>query len=84
MRIKIGYPSLDQEVSIMEMQSKEHPIHSLSPVSTQEQLIAMQEAVKNIQIERSVKTYIASLVEATRKTCARDARREPTGFSGSP
>ena len=66
MRIKIGYPSVDQEVAIMEMQVKEHPIYSLSPVSTQEQLIAMQDAVKEIQIERSVKKYIASIVEATR------------------
>ena len=67
MRIKIGYPSIDQEVSILEMQTKEHPIYSLAPVSTEEQVIAMQEAVKDVHIERPVKHYIASIVEATRK-----------------
>ena len=66
MRIKIGYPSVDQEVTIMEMQAKEHPIYSLSPVSTQDQLIAMQDAVKEVQIDKSIKKYIASIVEATR------------------
>jgi MoxR-like ATPase len=66
MRIKIGYPSVDQEVTIMEMQAKEHPIYSLSPVSTQDQLIAMQDAVKEVQIDKSIKKYIVSIVEATR------------------
>ena len=66
MRIKIGYPSVDQEVTIMEMQAKEHPIYSLSPVSTQDQLIAMQDAVKEVQIDKAIKKYIASIVEATR------------------
>jgi len=66
MRIKIGYPSVDQEVTIMEMQAKVHPIYSLSPVATQDQLIAMQDAVKEVQIDKSIKKYIASIVEATR------------------
>lgn len=67
MRIKVGYPSVDQEVSIMEMQAKEHPIHSLTPVSSQEQVLAMQDAVKAIHVDKTVKNYIASLVEATRR-----------------
>ena len=66
MRIKIGYPSVDQEMTIMEMQAKVHPIYSLSPVATQDQLIAMQDAVKEVQIDKSIKKYIASIVEATR------------------
>lgn len=67
MRIKIGYPSVDQEVSIMEMQAKEHPIYSIAAVSTQDQVLAMQDAVKEVHVEKSVKTYIASIVEATRR-----------------
>jgi MoxR-like ATPase len=67
MRIKIGYPSIDQEMTIMEMQSKEHPIASLSAVSSQEQITAMQESVKKVQIDKSINKYIASIVEATRR-----------------
>ena len=67
MRIKIGYPSIDQEVSIMEMQAKEHPIHSLAAVSSEEQVLSMQDAVKKVHVEKSVKTYIAQVVEATRR-----------------
>jgi MoxR-like ATPase len=67
MRISVGYPSIDQEVTIMEMQAKEHPIHSIAAVLTQEQLTAMQDAVKDVQIETPVRKYIASLVEATRR-----------------
>ena len=67
MRIKIGYPSVDQEVSIMEMQAKDHPIHSIAAVSSEEQVLAMQNKVKEVHVEKSVKTYIASIVEATRR-----------------
>ncbi len=66
MRIKIGYPTVEQETTIMQMQVQGHPIASISAVSTQEQLVAMQNAVKETQVDASVKKYIASVVDATR------------------
>ncbi|MFZ5875524.1 MAG: AAA family ATPase [Nitrospirota bacterium] len=65
-RIAIGYPSLDQEVSIMEMQKSVHPIHGVTPVASQEDLIAMQQAVAGLYVDPQVLRYIARIVEATR------------------
>jgi len=66
MRIKIGYPSIDQEVKVMEMQMKEHPIHSVTSVIPEDQLKAMQAAVPQVFIEKSVMRYIVQIVDATR------------------
>ena len=66
MRIKIGYPSIDQEVKVMEMQMKEHPIHSVTSVIPEDQLKAMQAAVPQVFIEKSVMRYIVQVVDATR------------------
>ena len=66
MRIKIGYPSIDQEVKVMEMQMKEHPIHSVTSVIPEDQLKTMQAAVPQVFIEKSVMRYIVQIVDATR------------------
>ena len=67
MRISVGYPSVEQEVMIMEMQAKEHPIHSIGAVISEEELKEMQESVKAIYIDKSVERYIAELAAETRK-----------------
>ena len=67
MRIRGGYPSIEQEVQIMEMQSREHPIRTITSVLSETDLTAMQEAVKDIHIEASVKRYIAEITAQTRK-----------------
>ena len=66
MRIKVGYPSIEEEVRVMGMQMKEHPIHSVVPVLSEEQVKAMQSAVPQIFIEESVMRYIVRIVDATR------------------
>jgi MoxR-like ATPase len=67
MRIKMGYPSTDQEVTIMEMQVKEHPIHAITPVATEATMKTLQDAVKEVFIGQPLKRYIVDLVNATRK-----------------
>ena len=67
MRIRVGYPTIEQEVRIMEMQIKEHPIHSVVPVVSEGELRVMQESVKGIYIEPSLQRYIAEITEATRR-----------------
>lgn len=67
MRISIGYPSADEEVRVMEMQIREHPIRSISTVLSDSALREMQEAVAAVHIDKAVKGYIVKIVDATRK-----------------
>jgi len=66
LRISLGYPSLSDEIIIMESQQHIHPIEQLSPVADASDIVMLQEKVKNIYVDDLVKQYIASVVEATR------------------
>ncbi|MBI5074623.1 MAG: MoxR family ATPase [Nitrospirae bacterium] len=67
MKIKIGYPSPDEEIHIMSMQVKEHPIHSMKAVLAEDELKTAQEAITLVHIDKSVMKYIVEIVGATRK-----------------
>jgi MoxR-like ATPase len=66
MRIKLGYPNLEEEIAIMQQQQFQHPIEKISCVANCEDLISLQEAVKKIYVDKNVQQYIAVLIEATR------------------
>jgi MoxR-like ATPase len=65
-RFGLGYPSLSEEITIMEKQQFHHPIEDLGQVAEETDLIFMQEAVKTVFVDARVKRYIASIAEATR------------------
>ncbi|NLG97312.1 MAG: MoxR family ATPase [Chloroflexi bacterium] len=67
MRIHLGYPALDDEIKILGDQQYAHPINSLQPVVTLDELQKMQEAVRRVYIAPAVKRYIVELVRATRE-----------------
>ena len=66
MRISLGYPSLEEELAIIEGQEQSHPIDSLEAVSNSQDIIGLQEAAKSVYVDRLVRQYIVSLTEATR------------------
>ncbi len=66
MRIEIGYPTPQQEVEVLNRQIKEHPINSVQAVVTREEVLGMQEQVKEVHIDPSLKEYMVQLVTATR------------------
>jgi MoxR-like ATPase len=65
-RVSLGYPDFTEEMAIIEHQERVHPIESLGPVATPEEVISTQEAAKSIYVDQLVRQYIVSLVEATR------------------
>jgi MoxR-like ATPase len=67
MRLNLGYPKLDEEVSIMAMQMDHHPIEDLEPVMAATTLAELQARAKAVHIEESVRRYIAQVVQASRE-----------------
>jgi MoxR-like ATPase len=67
LRIHLGYPSMTDEVLILEGQQKAHPIESLERVTGPEEILSMQRAVREMYVDPLIKQYIVSLVEMTRK-----------------
>jgi MoxR-like ATPase len=67
MRISLGYPDFDEEMSIIERQEQVHPIETLQAVATPDVVVGLQEAAKSVYVDRLVRQYIVTLVEATRQ-----------------
>lgn len=66
MSVEIGYPDEDSELRIMNDQIIVHPLESLEPVVDVEEVCFVQNEIKKIFIEPTVKKYILALVNATR------------------
>ena len=66
MRISPGYPTAAQELSIIDNQRFIHPIETISAVSTPEEIITLQDEVRKVHVDLSLKRYIVSIVDATR------------------
>ena len=77
MRIEVGYPNPQQEVEVLNRQIKEHPIHAVQAVVTKEEVLEMQDQVKDIHIDPSLKEYLVQVVTATRG-------HEKLSLGGSP
>jgi MoxR-like ATPase len=67
MRIRLGYPGLEDEVLILERQQYRHPLEELDKMVTVEELASMQEAIKGIYVAPTVKRYIVTLARHTRE-----------------
>lgn len=67
MRLEIGYPSQAEENLILERFRSEDPLPSLTPVTTPQEIINLQEERKNIRVEDSIRDYIVRISRATRE-----------------
>ena len=67
LRIHLGYPTMTDEILIMEGQQRQHPIDALDRVTGPDEIMSMQRAVKEIYVDPLVKQYIVSIVDQTRK-----------------
>jgi MoxR-like ATPase len=65
-RVSIGYPDRRHEVAVLDGQTKEHPISTISEVMTPDELASLQDEVKNVHIDDSLKEYIVEIAAATR------------------
>lgn len=66
MRISLGYPSHRYEVEMVEEQQIRHPLETLEPVASAEDLAQAQRAIREVEVAPELKAYIVNLVSATR------------------
>jgi MoxR-like ATPase len=67
LRVQLGYPALEDEVSILEQQQFRHPVADLEPVVSLDEVLEAQELVKDVYVSPAVKRYIVELVDQTRR-----------------
>ncbi len=66
LRLKLGYPSMDDEITMMDSQRHTHPIEELGQVVDSREVAELQQAARGIHLSDQVKRYVVTLVEATR------------------
>ncbi|WP_188455078.1 AAA family ATPase [Virgibacillus oceani] len=70
LKLKMGYPSWEQELGILERTAKDHPIEQIEAVINKDELIGIQAEVKNVYIDKNVQHYIVNLATGTRRHSA--------------
>ncbi|MBR1459599.1 MAG: MoxR family ATPase [Oscillospiraceae bacterium] len=69
MKISMGYPTLSEELAILDRNGEGNPISNISePVVTTAQVTELQKQVNDIQVADNVRNYIIALVHATRES----------------
>jgi MoxR-like ATPase len=67
LRVRLGYPSMMDEIRVLERQQLRHPIEDLQPVISTEELQDVQEAIKGVYVAPPVKRYMVELTRQTRE-----------------
>ncbi|RUL51716.1 AAA family ATPase [Lysinibacillus antri] len=66
LKIKMGYPNAHEEIEVLRRSERSEPIMDLTPVISLDELLALQDQVRNVYVDDSVKSYIVQLARATR------------------
>ena len=82
LRISLGYPDREEEITILERFQKEDPLLQLAPVASPEQILALQQSRKNIRISHPVLQYITDIVRSTRGHSSLRLGASPRGSLG--
>ncbi len=65
-RLSLGYPSVETELQILRSHREGKPLDQLKAVTTPEEILKAQDAVRKIHVDESLERYVVSLVQATR------------------
>ena len=65
-RITLGYPSKHDELAILDRQRTSHPLNDLKQVIAADDLLRLQQQIREVYVDELIKEYIVNLVTATR------------------
>jgi MoxR-like ATPase len=65
-RLELGYPSAENERSMMERQIHGHPVGELGQVCQSQEILGLQAAVREVYVDTLIQEYIVKLVDSTR------------------
>ena len=68
LRISIGYPTIEQEMDVLERYSGAvKPMATIEPVCTAQDIVTLQQMVQQVYCSPEVRMYVASIAAATRQ-----------------
>ncbi|GGE37771.1 magnesium chelatase [Pullulanibacillus camelliae] len=67
MQIQVGYPTLSEEKQMLHMYKQDEPLVAIEPIFHREDILKLQEAVKQVKLSADVEDYLLKLIHATRE-----------------
>ncbi len=68
MRISVGYPGREQEMEVLTSHRRGEPVDSLQPALSCQQVLSLQEAVREVKVDESIGRYLLDIAQATRES----------------
>ena len=68
MRLRIGYPSLEEERKVLERPYALHPADILAPVLSTQDVLDLQRRIDQIHMDESLSEYLLAIIQATRQS----------------
>lgn len=66
LQFSLGYISVEDEVAVLSNQNEAHPIESISPCVSIEDILILKNQVRNVHISEELKHYIVEIVKTSR------------------
>ena len=66
-KTKMGYPTTDNAVKIIDRYIDRDPLQTLKSVITKEEIVKIQNAIKGIAVAADIRQYMADIVDKTRE-----------------
>ncbi len=66
MKLSMGYPTLDEEIGIIQSRKTHNPLSEVKPVADVEKIRMMRKIVSDVRVDPKIYKYIVTLVSATR------------------
>ena len=82
-KIKIGYPSAEDDKKLLARFRQDDPLDDLKPVVSAEELMRMQAACREVHVAADVEDYIIRLVHATREHPSLQLGASPARHAGA-
>ncbi len=67
LQLQLGYPSLEEEETILERYERSDPMVDLQPVVTVNHLLALREQVTTVHVSAALRSYLLQVVRSTRE-----------------
>lgn len=64
--LTLGYPEAEVEVDILHAQAQAHPLESIGPVLTRDEVVEAQALVRGVRVDPAISRYIVDIANASR------------------
>jgi MoxR-like ATPase len=64
--LALGYVDADTEVAVLSAQDLGHPLDTIRPVATREEVLALKDAARHVRVADEIRHYVVELVRRTR------------------